>query len=145
MLATILIIGAMFSWLMYETNCLTIRLIIGAIPPPEAPEVLKFKTWAEIQSDINRLPVKYQPFWHKFPENMTPLCGLDWLETRQHIIPIYKFVIKAYGVTSTTTLKVCDAQILKQVCQALLKPNKQERLELNAQRKQSRKLAHVSI
>ena len=140
MLITILILSAMFSWLLYETDCLTVRLIAGAIPDPE---VLTFKNWPEIQDSIRRLPVKSQPFWYKFPENMSPMCGLEWLENTRHIIPVYKFVIKAWGVTSTTTLKVCDATILKQLCQAMLKPDKQQRLELNTQRKatRSRKLA----
>ena len=140
MLTALWIITVFFTWLILETDFFTIRLYMGTIPDHSIR-----KAWADLKADAEHLPARYQPFWLKFPENMSPLCGLEWLENTMHVIPEYKFEIFAYGLHSTITLKNPDTQILKELAAALLKPNKQERAALTEQRKQSRKARKLAL
>ncbi len=104
MIATIIIVGLAFGWLLWETEWLAIQLTCGVYNtekrmPWEALKPFKIK-----RSD---------PFWLRFPEYMQPLCGLEWLENREHIIPGYRIVL--VDSTSKYTMNVSpelDASIL---------------------------------
>jgi len=100
-----------FIWLGYETNWMTVRLLVGEF---EQAIILEYKTWQEVEISLNRLPVKYQPFWHKFPKNMTPLCGMNWLKNNSHVVPISK--VELYfgnGYKQTFTLK--KPELIKEI------------------------------
>ncbi len=133
MIPSILAILAGLSWLLDETNLMRIRLYTGAIPDHTIR-----KSWKELIPNLRSIPNRLQPFWYKFPENMQPLCGLDWLENTMHVIPEYKFEFNAYGLHSTITLNAIENndKLIKDIAEATLRPNKQERLALTAQRKQ---------
>jgi len=100
-----------FIWLGYETNWMTVRLLVGEF---EQAIILEYKTWQEVEISLNRLPVKYQPFWHKFPKNMKPLCGMSWLKNNSHVVPISK--VELYfgnGYKQTFTLK--KPELIKEI------------------------------
>ena len=110
MIISILVILCAFYWLLKETDYLRVRFVAyGSI---EQEPVIR-KAWDEIQTDILNLPDKYQPFWIKHPENMQPLCGLEWLENNTHIIPEYKIQLNMYGVRYKMTVK--QASVIKDV------------------------------
>jgi len=77
MIPSIIIISLAMYWLLLETDCLRIRLMIGE------PVEYERKSWLELKpSTTNR----NDPFWLKFPEHMEPLCGLNWLENTMHVM-----------------------------------------------------------
>lgn len=109
MIATIIIIGLALSWLAYETDYLRIRLLVG---PWIVPLIYKRDTWENISRNLKPNPV---PFWWKHPYNMEPLCGREWLENHQHVLPEYKIVLD-FG-TIRHTINVCpgNEQLLNNV------------------------------
>lgn len=112
------------TWLCYETDFLTVRLLSGKIANSEVR-----KSWADLQNNLLSVPDRYKPFWYKHPEAMQPLCGLDWLENTMHIVPEYKFEINAWGVRSKIALKAIENNevLIKEIAQATLKPTPSER------------------
>ena len=131
MLATIVLVSLAFYWLAVETDYFRVNLAL-------IPEVVERKSWSELEPAAQRIPDKLKPFWLKHPENMQPLCGLDWLTTTQHVIPTYKFEIKAWNVTHKVNLKSADCRVLRELAVTMLKPNREERRELVTQRKLAR-------
>lgn len=110
MIATIILVGLGFAWLLRETNYMTIRLMVGDLPLPE----YEYITLDGVYSNIWSLPVKHQPFWAKHPNAMQPLCGMEWLKTREHIVPINK--VELYfgnGYRQTFTLK--KPELIKEI------------------------------
>lgn len=118
-------------WLMKESKWLRVNLVY-------IPDIVTRKAWSELRPVALSIPNSQKPFWLKFPDNMTPLCGLDWIEDTMHVVPEYKFEIKAYNVKHTITLKQADSKILKDIAVATLKPSKTERAELTAIKRASK-------
>lgn len=114
-----------FIWLLKESDCLRINLNY-------IPETVIRKSWLELKPLVQSIPDKQKPFWFKHPDNMQPLCGLDWLENTMHVVPEYKIQIKAYNVTHNIILKQADSRILKDIAIATLKPSKLERAQIKA-------------
>jgi len=113
-----------FSWLLVETNFMRVRLQVGcSIIGVLTPEYERM-SWEEVVSKYMPTANKYQPFWYKYPANMSPLCGLDWLENTMHIIPEYRFELKMNG--NRYDMRIKDLSILKEV----MKVNKLSRKEL---------------
>ena len=112
-------------WMLKESDWLRINLNY-------VPEVVIRKSWLELRPLAMSIPEKQKPFWLKNPDMMQPLCGIDWLENTMHVVPEYKFQIKAYNVVHNITLKQADSKILKDIAIATLKPNKSERAEIKA-------------
>lgn len=103
MILSLITIWIAFCWLLRETDYLRIRLPYGKIP-----DKVKRESWEVIRNGL-RIPEKQQPFWFKHPENMQPLCGLDWLENTMHVIPeveiqlinhVHKYTIKSENVNA---------------------------------------------
>ncbi len=92
-------------WLMRETNWLRIRLLVGELP---VLDTTVRKSWAQIKDAAFLIPVKQRPFWMRHPENMQPLCGLDWLQYTMHVIPEYKVVLISEHYKSTMNVKACE-------------------------------------
>ncbi len=132
MILALTIIGLAFTWLLVETDFMRIRLIVGRIEPEL---ILQYKAWDMLLSEAQNIPYRQKQFWLKYPELMTAICGNDWLESRQHVIPQYRIELKAWGVHSKVTLKQADSKVLKDLATALLKPTTTERRELTKQRK----------
>ncbi len=120
-----------FIWLLKESDWLRINLAY-------IPENIVRKSWADLKPLADSIPNSQKPFWLKFPENMSPLCGQEWLENTMHVVPDYKIQIKAYNVTHTITLKQADSKILKDIAIATLKPSKLERAELTLVKRQAK-------
>ncbi len=69
MIATILIMGLAFYWLLLETHWLSINLRYAL----EQAVELEYQDWETVSDNIGALPIKHRPFWFKHPENMQPL------------------------------------------------------------------------
>ena len=110
MIATILIVGLAFYWLLLETRWLTANLRYTL----EQAVELERKAWEEIESDIKHLPNKYQPFWLKYPANMQPLCGMEWLESTAHVIPDIKVELY-FGNGYRQTFRLKKPDLMKQI------------------------------
>jgi len=113
MLATILIVTIALYWLARESDYLRIRLLAGI-------EAIQYerKSWDEIKPTCKL--TKQYPFWLRFPEHMSPLCGLDWLENTMHVIPEYK--LELVGVGYKTTIHSNNAQALRDACRVNRNP-----------------------
>jgi len=95
-LTSILILA--FIWLLAETDWLRIRLLIGV---NATPIVYQYKTWEEILAMLPCKLTKNDPGWLRFPGNMAPLTGWDWLHNTMHIIPEYKIELIGIGYKTT--------------------------------------------
>ena len=97
-----------FTWMLLETDYLRIRLPIGKIP-----DNVKRQSWTELKQLAKSLPDKLKPFWLKYPENMIPLCGIDWLENTMHVIPETKIelvnCVHHYTIKSNNSNALRDA------------------------------------
>lgn len=130
MLATIIIFCAAFYWLLRETNYLRINLM------PLIEQIdLDYKPWEDILRD--KPPYKYLPDFLKM-DGYEPLCGWDYLKNTMHVVPKYKFEVYAWGVRNKITLNEPDSKILKDLAVSMLRPNKDQRKELTAQRRLSK-------
>ena len=109
MLFTIIIIGIALVWLMRETNNLKVHLLVG---PYHAPIVYQYEDWETIKTRLENMPRKAMPSYIRLPESYTPLCGWDWLENRQHVIPVNKiqldFGTRRYDMTVNDPDKLKD-------------------------------------
>jgi hypothetical protein len=119
MIATIIIISLAYTWLLLETRYLRLRLDSTAIQamygqscewiaPPE------YVSWESVCNGIWALPERHQPFWYKHPENLSPLCGVAWLKSREHPVPIPR--VQLYfgnGYKQTFTLR--KPELMKQI------------------------------
>jgi len=67
-----------------------------------------------------------------------PICGWDWLLNREHPPVNYEITINAFGCKHTILLNpdAHNGKVIEQVSQAILKPNKEERKYINAQRRE---------
>lgn len=108
MIATSIIIGVALLWLAYETDYMRVRLLVGKLAV-----VYERKSWGELKPWII---TKHHPFWLRHPDNMSPLCGLAWLENTMHVIPEYKIELNTGGVHYKMNIKTHS--ILKEVMKA---------------------------
>jgi len=101
MIAAIIITGMALYWLARETRWFTIRLLVGC-----EPVIIEYerKSWKELEPR-GKISMKQYPFWLCFPEHMTPLCGLDWLNNTMHVIPEYKIYMAIGGCRYNMTIK----------------------------------------
>ena len=115
----IIIIILAFIWLLLESDFMRVRLPVGDdyIPP-----IYERKSWDELKP-FNPTYKKH-PFWLVCPNNMSPLCGWDWLKNTMHIIPEYKVELALAGVHYNMSIK--SEGILKEVMKAnkIKKPKK---------------------
>lgn len=133
MYATIVIVTIAYIWLLYETDWLQVRLLVGIEVPANGH---KYDTWSNLKPYNPNF--RQYPMWLTHPDNMIPLCGLDWLEHTMHIIPEYRIEVKAYGVTNKVTLKEPDSKLLKKLATSMFKPASVQRKEITAQRRLAR-------
>ena len=112
MLLTLLVVALEFIWLGYETDWLTVRLAAGPVP---APIIEKRQAWDSFD-------------WTRWKPYLEPICGWDWIKSREHIMPDYHFEFKAYGVSHKITLRQPGARILKEIAVSTLhKPRNRKR------------------
>ena len=111
MIELLITIGLAFIWLGYETDWMRIRLPVGE---DSKAIVYETKTWQELKP--YNPSFKLYPMWVTLPENMSPLCGWDWLNNTLHIIPIYKIELNfGGGYKQTINVKATSQNIIKQV------------------------------
>jgi len=144
-----------FTWLFYESDWMRIRLPVGAVK-----KTATFEDWCSM---FMRYPADFKVHWdgngeisiddapqfvelHKDDFNLlsgieSPICGWEWIESRQHPIPQYKIEIIAWGVHHK--IRLYDANRMKQVCQVTLRPNKEERKQITQQNKALRLASKV--
>ena len=109
MIATIIILGIAFYWMLRETDYLRVKLLVG---PYHAPIVYEYEDWETIEARLKNLPRKAMPDYIVMPDNYPPLCGWDWLKNRQHAIPLNKiqldFGTRRYDMTVNDPDKLKD-------------------------------------
>lgn len=107
MIVAITVIALAFTWLIYETDYLRIRLPVGVdIQPIEYAR----KSWLELKPWNTK---KNDPMWLTSPDYMEPLCGRDWLENTMHIIPEYKIELDFGGIKYK--MNILEPKVLKDV------------------------------
>lgn len=100
-----------FTWLLYETDWMRVRLPVGILPEPIKYQT---KTWEELKPWNPTL--KHYPMWVVYPSNISPLCGWDWLKNTAHIIPQYHIELNfGTGYKQTINLKAPSQSIIKEV------------------------------
>lgn len=112
-----------FTWLLYETDWMRVRLPVGIIS--ELPQC-RYISWNDLENLAQAIPDKQKPFWLKHPINiktiwglnnqplgasMEPLCSWEWLKNRLHIIPEYK--IELISATSRYTFRTQSIPVLQ--------------------------------
>lgn len=126
-LISLSIILLAFYWLLRETDYLRVRLPVGCPSisvPPEMRQSWDIITRNTKAKNLNNFVTD--------PYTYTPLCGFDWLNNREHVIPEYKIELQHGGVKHNMTIK--DPSIMKQVVQAMRanpKPVKTRKLSRN--------------
>ena len=93
-----------FLWLGYETDWLTVRLMIGE-PMPLVE--FEYMDWEEVID---------WAAWNKLTYGATTPMSLDWIKNTPQVVPVYK--IELYygnGYRQNITLKNPGGNILKQV------------------------------
>ena len=110
-----------FLWLGYETQWLTIRLLVGDLPEPIVE--FEYKEWDALWD---------WGAWGKITKGAhnEPLCGWDWIKNNLQVVPVYK--IELYygnGYRQTMTLKNPAGKILR------------EAIKINTGKKYFKKLA----
>ncbi len=100
------------TWLLYETDWMRVRLPMGIEVPSNGH---KFKSWDELKPWNPKF--SQYPMWLTCPDNMSPLCGLDWLENTMHIIPECRMELNHSGVKYNMTIK--EPSIMRSVVTAL--------------------------
>lgn len=113
MIALVVTLILALTWLGYETDWMQVRLSIGVIEV--VSNGYKFKSWNELKPYNPNF--RSYPMWLTHPDNMTPLCGLDWLENTMHIIPECRIELNHSGVKYNMTIK--EPAIIKSVVSAL--------------------------
>uniref|UniRef100_A0A6M3LLF2 Uncharacterized protein n=1 Tax=viral metagenome TaxID=1070528 RepID=A0A6M3LLF2_9ZZZZ len=121
MIASVIIIILAFTWLLIESDFMRARLLAGA-----DLSIIEYerKSWTELKP--SNPTYKKHPFWLVCPDNMTPLCGWDWLKNTMHIIPEYKVELALAGVNYKLNVK--SSGVLKDVMKAnKIKKSKERR------------------
>ena len=103
MISTIIIMIAALAWLMYETDYMRVRLLVG-----ESTQPIVYKTWEELKPCDVR---KTDAGWLRFPKSIAPLTGWDWLLNTMHIIPEYK--VELIAEHSKITMRTQNTSILR--------------------------------
>lgn len=139
MIPTILIVCLAFTWLLIETNCLRVRLLIGKEKPPKYARYValngltkKQGNWTHLK-DGNNYPEGYTPNGepeYKVILNLgidNILCGWEWLD--KHVADMVDYQpnleMNLGGVRYKITVKQPD--ILTKVMKAN-KLNKEQKL-----------------
>ena len=109
MIAILIIIGLTFAWLGYETDWMRVRLPIGQVQIIETiPDIVeRYVPW----DNWNHC---HWPSWFNFTD---PICGWEWIKSREHIIPECRLEMTYGGVHHTMTIK--DTKIIKLVVTAM--------------------------
>ena len=101
----LLILIPAFMWLGYETDWLTVRLMVGDMP--ETIIEFEYKDWEEVID---------WAAWNKLTYGATtPMC-MDWIKNTPQVVPVYH--IELYygnGYRQNITLKNPGGNTLKQV------------------------------
>jgi len=109
-----------FIWLLYETDYLRVRLLVGIETKPIEYE---YMSWEDVKTRyFYGLPSRQTPFWYANPEHMEPLCGLAWLENTMHVIPEYRIELDFGGNKYKMTVK--EPKVLKEIVKVNTKKHK---------------------
>jgi len=93
MITGIALMAISFLWLLYESNFLRIRLLVG-VESIELPIELEYKAWDEFD----------WTGWEKLTFQATePICGWGWVKSHQHPVPVYNIELKINGSKQTIT------------------------------------------
>lgn len=133
MITAILLIGLALGWLLIETDWLRVQLEYGAC----VQIIEQRKSWEEIKPTGNLN--KQYPFWLRFPEHMTPLCGREWLENTMHVIPEYK--MELVGVGYKTTINSNSTNALRDACRV----NRNPYIKINLRKPSYNELARYAV
>lgn len=121
------IIISAFYWLLRETDYMRVRLPVGCPSisvPPEMRLAWNIITRQTKSKNLNNFVTD--------PEHYSPLCGFNWLNNREHVVPEYKIELQHGGVKHTMTIK--DPSVMKQIVSAMRanpKPIKTRNLSRN--------------
>jgi len=132
MIACLIVVSLAFVWMLYEADWMRIRLPVGVISKPVMVRVNRNML-------INPCLSKPSNNGYLSPGVVDILPGWEWLESREHPVPDYRFEIIAWGCKHKIHL-LPDAilkqpNIVKSICRIALKPTKEQRQEIRSQNK----------
>jgi hypothetical protein len=132
MIASLIIISLAFVWLLYESDWMRVRLPVGASNK---------LTMIEVTRDMLINPCLSKPSNNGYlsPGVEDILPGWEWLESRKHPVPEYRFEIIAWGCKHTIHLTpnviLREPNIVKNISRIALKPTKEQRQEIKRHNK----------
>lgn len=127
MIVSLIVIALAFTWLLYESDWMRVRLLVGAIPELEPVERIRLYRH---NNYFTRSDGTYSAF-DKYADTVLsagieePVCGWDWLIGRDHPLVEYGFELIAWGCKHTLTVNpdAHKGQIVKECCKvAFAKP-----------------------
>ena len=128
MIPALLVIALGFIWLGIETDWLTVRLPVGAIPKVkpidfDVTELAERIGWVHKSKDYH-----YKGFAIDW---MMPICGWQWLAEHEHDLDNWQptIEVKAFGINHRLTIKNPADKRMKQVYRSIFKAPKALRLE----------------
>lgn len=79
------------------------------------------------------------------PGIIEPICGWEWLESKEHPLVEYIIEITAWGVHYKITLlpNTTKPNLMKDICRIALKPTKTQRQEIRVYNKAKREVAKI--
>ena len=133
MIVSLVVIALAFTWLLYESDWMRIRLPVGA--RGDKPVFVK------VTRDMLINPCLSQRGNNGYlsPGVVDILPGWEWLESREHPVPEYRFEIIAWGCKHKIHLMpsafLKQPNIVRTISRIALKPTKEQRQEIRRQNK----------
>jgi len=132
MIACLIVVSLAFVWMLYEADWMRIRLPVGAI---------ENKQFVKVTRDMLINPCLSKPSNNGYlsPGVVDILPGWEWLESREHPVPEYRFEIIAWGCKHKIHLMpsafLKQPNIVRTISRIALKPTKEQRQGIREQNK----------
>ena len=135
MITSLIVISLAFTWLLYESDWMRVRLPVGAIKE----SIKTIKLWQFSYHDkvgISQQSHAQAPYYNPQRDNTIlmlnvgitePVCGWDWILNHEH--PIIENHIEIIAHNCKHTITLCDnpevdyGRIMKDVCSIAFKAN----------------------
>jgi len=130
MIPCLIVITLAFTWLLYESNWLRIRLMYGAISQGKTIKLYRIRHNEQVgitndESTITQPHYGSKKHLHLLNVGIAePITGWDWILNHKHPIVEYRISIQAWGCKHSIHLcENADSRIMKDVCKiAFAKP-----------------------
>ena len=124
MIGLSIFLSCLFTWLLYETDWLRVRLPTTAYLESLAQSRL---TNNDICAIAWRIKWDYQAVlygYNKYETAMTPLCGWQWIAQHEHDLDDYQPVVSISFDGYSSTMKIQDLSIIKGLVKTITKTYK---------------------